>query len=247
MSGFAGIHKLPPAHLATVERGKPIALSRYYALPQPSHGKVRPVAELEEELVGELQAATRLRMISDVPLGAFLSGGVDSSSVVAMMARVSKDRVRTFTIGFEEQTYDERPYARMVAERYETQHQDDGPPGCHEHPAGAHLPFRGTLRRQFRHPDILCVEDDHPISLDRYQSTRRVRQAAGRLYGRRSRRYEQFIACFSDAAKAELYAGDMRRRLERSALDRLDHYFDQARTMAEGAASADITPICPTT
>ena len=72
----------------------------------------------------QLKEATRLRMIGDVPVGAFLSGGVDSSAVVAMMAMSSSAPVKTFTIGFEEQAYDERPYARRVAERYGTHHNE---------------------------------------------------------------------------------------------------------------------------
>ncbi len=67
--------------------------------------------------------AVRLRLVSDVPLGAFLSGGVDSSAVVAYMARHAPGRVRTFSIGFDERDYDETRYARMVAERYGTEHQ----------------------------------------------------------------------------------------------------------------------------
>jgi asparagine synthase (glutamine-hydrolysing) len=71
-----------------------------------------------------LDESVRLRMVSDVPVGAFLSGGVDSSAVVAMMARHSPGRVKTFCIGFDEAGYDERQYARMVAERYDTEHHE---------------------------------------------------------------------------------------------------------------------------
>ncbi len=80
--------------------------------------------ELKEELVALLDEAVRIRMISDVPIGAFLSGGVDSSAVVAMMASQSSSRVKTFCIGFDEVNYDERAYARMVADRYDTDHHE---------------------------------------------------------------------------------------------------------------------------
>src|SRR6185437_3717643 len=71
-----------------------------------------------------LDEAVRLRLIADVPLGAFLSGGVDSASVVATMARVGGGRVKTFSIGFANKEYDETRYARMVAERYATDHEE---------------------------------------------------------------------------------------------------------------------------
>lgn len=123
-TAFAGVHKLAPAHLAVAERGRPLAVRRYWSLPPAADGPARPDSEVMEELVAALETATRLRMIADVPLGAFLSGGVDSSAVVATMARLSSRPVRTFTIGFEEAAYDERSYARAVAERYGTEHQE---------------------------------------------------------------------------------------------------------------------------
>jgi asparagine synthase (glutamine-hydrolysing) len=99
-------------------------LVRYCA----SLSRVRPAPpaylDLKRELVGHLEEAVRLRLISDVPLGAFLSGGVDSSAVVATMARVGGGTVKTFSIGFSAKEYDETRYARMVAERYSTDHQE---------------------------------------------------------------------------------------------------------------------------
>lgn len=124
LTAFKGIFKLPPAHLMVLERGKPSRVERYFSLPPPRSGKHRPLEELREGLVHHLREATRLRLMSDVPLGAFLSGGVDSSAVVAMMALESPGRVKTFTIGFEEQAYDERPFARAVVERYDTDHHE---------------------------------------------------------------------------------------------------------------------------
>src|SRR5205085_2988462 len=97
MTSFKGIHKLPPAHMLVIERGGSPKISRYFELPKPDRTKARPEGELLEELVHHLREATRLRMISDVPLGAFLSGGVDSSSIVAMMALESGRPVKTFT------------------------------------------------------------------------------------------------------------------------------------------------------
>ncbi len=129
-TAFAGIRKLPAAHYLVVEAlpdgslGEP-ELVRYWRLPEPRMARRhRPAAELRRELVAQLEEAVRLRLISDVPLGAFLSGGVDSSAVVATMARVGGGTVKTFSIGFSAKEYDETGYARMVAERYATDHEE---------------------------------------------------------------------------------------------------------------------------
>lgn len=124
MTAFKGIYKVPPAHLVRVSRSGRIEVKRYFSLPTPSNIRSKDRGDLCSELVEILKEATRLRMISDVPLGAFLSGGVDSSAIVAMMAQVSDDPVRTFTIGFDENAYDEREYARMISKRYGTIHEE---------------------------------------------------------------------------------------------------------------------------
>jgi asparagine synthase (glutamine-hydrolysing) len=129
-TAFAGIHRLPPAHYLVVETDgeggwREHELVRYWELPQPSAaGPRRSAADLQAELVAHLEEAVRLRLVADVPLGAFLSGGVDSSAVVAMMARVGTGRVKTFSIGFPAKEYDETRYARMVAERFGTDHEE---------------------------------------------------------------------------------------------------------------------------
>lgn len=124
MCAFAGLAKLPPAHVGVLDRGGKLKLEQYWALPEPSQAKPEREEEIEAELIRRLEEATRKRLVADVPVGAFLSGGVDSSAVVAMMARVSPEPVRTFTIGFDQASHDERPYARIVAERYGTRHQE---------------------------------------------------------------------------------------------------------------------------
>src|SRR5213078_3620343 len=129
-TAFAGIFKLPAAHYLTVEAdpaggwhvSRPV---RYWQLPEPQSTGVLPSrAALHRELIAHLEEAVRLRLIADVPLGAFLSGGVDSSAVVATMARVGTGRVKTFSIGFPEKEYDETRYARLVAERFGTEHEE---------------------------------------------------------------------------------------------------------------------------
>src|SRR5256886_2069528 len=126
---FSGVFKLPAAHYLTVEAdpaggwhmGEPV---RYWELPQPqASGLARRSAELQAELVAHLEEAVRLRLMADVPLGAFLSGGIDSSSVVAMMARAGAGRGKTFSIGFSDKDYDVRRFPRLVAERYRTEHE----------------------------------------------------------------------------------------------------------------------------
>jgi asparagine synthase (glutamine-hydrolysing) len=119
---FTGTRKLPPAHRLTIRRGQP--------LPEPvEYWDVRftldsPITlpEACEELNRRLEESIRLRMISEVPLGAFLSGGVDSSAVVATMARISSDPVNTCSISFDDPAFDETRFAQMVAERYHTRH-----------------------------------------------------------------------------------------------------------------------------
>lgn len=129
-TAFAGIFRVPAAHYLVVSpdpegRWCDMELARYWRLPEPSVSHAaKPAKELERELVAHLEEAVRYRLIADVPLGAFLSGGIDSASVVAAMARVGGGRVKTFTIGFGDPRFDETHYARMVAERYGTDHEE---------------------------------------------------------------------------------------------------------------------------
>lgn len=117
---YRDVVKLPAAHYLLIERGKPMpAPQRYWQLrfsPQPMEER-----DAAAELIDRLREATRIRLVSDVPLGAFLSGGVDSSAVVAMMAGLGGEPVKTFAIGFGGGE-DELPYAQAVADRYHTDH-----------------------------------------------------------------------------------------------------------------------------
>jgi asparagine synthase (glutamine-hydrolysing) len=122
-SAFRGVSKLPPAS-ALIWRPGGISEQRYWQLryePKISIGHDTAVIELDERIA----AAVKARLISDVPLGAFLSGGIDSSTVVAYMQALSPQRVKTFSIGFADPRYDERPYAAAVARRLATDHHDE--------------------------------------------------------------------------------------------------------------------------
>jgi asparagine synthase (glutamine-hydrolysing) len=121
---YNGVLKLPAGHTLLLERGKAARQPRgYWHL----RFDARPVSEASasEALIAHLSEAVRLRLISEVPLGAFLSGGVDSSGVVAMMARESAEPVKTFAIGFGDFGIDELPHADRVARRYNTAHTNE--------------------------------------------------------------------------------------------------------------------------
>ena len=120
---FAGVRKLPPGHLLTWSAVRGISIRRYWQVSPPSETEVR-----EEDLIhsirSKLDKAVASHLESEVPLGAFLSGGLDSSTVVALMTKHAQGRVRTFSIGFAEEEYDESAAARVVAEELGTEHTE---------------------------------------------------------------------------------------------------------------------------
>jgi asparagine synthase (glutamine-hydrolysing) len=119
-TALRGVEKLPPGHVLVAEGGS-VRVEPYWQLePRPEPRSDEEWLELVREAVG---AAVRRRLVADVPLGALLSGGIDSSIVVAEMAKAS-GTVRTFTVGFGHDRYDEREYAHAVAERYATEHEE---------------------------------------------------------------------------------------------------------------------------
>jgi len=122
-TAFERIRKLPPGHLLEFSHGD-IKIQQYWDL--PAYGTHEPVSEEAclEEMESRLAEAVRIRLISDVPLGALLSGGTDSSTVVALMARASSKPVKTFSIGFRNDDFNEAKYARIVAERFGTDHHE---------------------------------------------------------------------------------------------------------------------------
>ena len=119
----AGVKKLEPACVATASAGRPLAIRKYWDVTfQPNETATE--AELVEQLRALLVESVTLHQVSDVPVGAFLSGGLDSSAVVALMAQPAAGRLKTFSIGFAESDFDELQYARDVAAQFGTDHYD---------------------------------------------------------------------------------------------------------------------------
>jgi asparagine synthase (glutamine-hydrolysing) len=121
LSIFQGIKKLPPAHTLIMREGK-VSIDRYWDLEfNRSYGCEEDLCETLGEL---LKDAVRIRLISDVPLGAFLSGGLDSSAIVCLMSEITGRPVKTFSIGFDDPSYNELQYARVVARQFNTEHHE---------------------------------------------------------------------------------------------------------------------------
>lgn len=123
---YEGIQSLPPGHVLTLEPDGEISIERYWCFPLPGVNPPLSLSldEAADRLRALLAAAVAKRMIADVPIGAFLSGGIDSSAVVAVMASLTDERIATFTIGFEDPSFDEREYAAAIAHRYRTDHHE---------------------------------------------------------------------------------------------------------------------------
>lgn len=120
---FEGVSKLPPGHFLVWSRGRPVEVQRYWNPPLPD-SSLRDEPELIAQLRTKLDTAVMSHLESEVPLGAFLSGGTDSSTVVALMCRHAAGRVKTFSIGFAEADYDESQAARAVATQLGTEHTE---------------------------------------------------------------------------------------------------------------------------
>lgn len=123
-TGFRGILKLEPGHWLRIDlRKKSLETKQYWCL---DYSKKLQLTEPEwqEKIMAKLDESVRLRLMSDVPIGAFLSGGIDSSAVVALMAKHSHEPVKTFSIGFKEAKFSELGYARQVAEKFATEHTE---------------------------------------------------------------------------------------------------------------------------
>jgi asparagine synthase (glutamine-hydrolysing) len=119
---YHGVKKLLPGHFLTAD-SRGVRVKEYWDIPADEDDQVS-VDALAQEVVEHLRESIRLRLISDVPLGAFLSGGTDSSAVVALMAELGGRPLKTFSVGFHEPIFTELPYARRVAEQFKTEHHE---------------------------------------------------------------------------------------------------------------------------
>jgi asparagine synthase (glutamine-hydrolysing) len=123
LSIIRGVRKLLPGHLMLCQNGQ-IRVERYWQVPPPTESPQREDGELVGEIDRLLRESVRAHLLSDVPLGVFLSGGVDSSSVLALMREVTGSRIKTFSVGFPEKSFNELEQARLVARRFDTEHHE---------------------------------------------------------------------------------------------------------------------------
>ena len=119
---YKDVYKLSPAHTLVI-RNNTLKVKKYWELNCKDKIKISE-QEAADEVLRLLKEAVKVRLVSDVPLGAFLSGGIDSSAVVALMSQLSANKVKTFSIGFDDADYDELKYAKNIANRFDTEHRE---------------------------------------------------------------------------------------------------------------------------
>lgn len=119
---YRDVWKLPPAHILTMKDNQ-LSIEQYWELDYSKKIKISE-EDASGELLRLLRESTKIRLYSDVPIGAFLSGGIDSSAIVALMSQVSTSKVKTFSIGFKEQDYSELKFAKIIAEKFGTEHHE---------------------------------------------------------------------------------------------------------------------------
>jgi asparagine synthase (glutamine-hydrolysing) len=192
---FAGIRRLPPGHTLTWRNGE-IRIARYWDLELDGPQESRPEQELVAEYRDRLREAVRMRLMADVPLGVFLSGGIDSAAITALMSELVSDPIKTFSVAFAEREANELEYARLVARRFRTDHHEvvvtpreffDALPALlwHEdepiaHPSSVALNFVSRLAS--RHVKVVLTGEGSDESLagyGRYRATIYNERAAG--------------------------------------------------------------------
>jgi asparagine synthase (glutamine-hydrolysing) len=121
---YKEVKKLLPGHFLVFSEGQS-SIQQYWDIPLEQNGSYKSKNEYAEILYDLIKESVRMQLISDVPLGAFLSGGIDSSAIVSMMSQISSEPVQTFSIGFNEGSYNELPYARLVATQFNSIHSEE--------------------------------------------------------------------------------------------------------------------------
>jgi asparagine synthase (glutamine-hydrolysing) len=224
-AGLVAVEKVPPGSFAVADAGS-IRIERYWR-PRPASG-IATEAEWVERVHDEVTAAVRRRLVADVPLGALLSGGLDSTVVVSAMAAASPEPVKTFTIGFPDRAYDERPYARAVVERFGTEHEelevDPGPDllerfsEAFDEPFGdeAGLPMLLICEATRRHVKVALVGDGGDETFGGYERYRAF-ELAGKV--------PRPVGALGSTALAVVPAA---RRAPRSKLFRVRRFLDAA-------------------
>ena len=230
---FAGVRRLPPGHTLVWRDGQ-VSLRQYWDLRYADEGAdARPEREIVAEYTERFREAVRVRLMADVPLGMFLSGGIDSAAITAAMSQLVDDQIKTFSVAFAEREANELRYARMVAERYRTDHHEvvvtpdeffGALPSLvwHEdepiaHPSSVALNFVSRLAAE-RVKVVLTGEgsDETLVGYNRYRATI-LQMSAGRTYERLTP--SALRALVRSAANA-LPAGRVRQKLGRTILTR---------------------------
>jgi len=230
---FEGVRMLPPAHSLTFRPGKPARISRYWSLSfAPRNGHAPDEHEATEELLTRLRAAVGRRLMSDVPIGFFLSGGLDSSLTTALAAEVSPTPVKTFTLTYEASSTTEgkeqdRRWARWVAERYGTDHHEETvavasfPTSLRTILQCFDEPFAGVVSTYFlaqriaKHVKVAIAGDGADELFGSYLSHRLAAglQREPDISGQPDWEWRSRLLVLSDAEKSDLYAPETRAAL----------------------------------
>ncbi|WOK35097.1 asparagine synthase (glutamine-hydrolyzing) [Sphingomonas sp. C3-2] len=238
-----GIRHVMPGHVMKITRAN-VTSRRWWDLAQIGPVHDRPEQDWIEEFNAILDDAVRIRMRSDVPFGAFLSGGVDSSTIVGLMARHASEPIKTFCIGFEDPRYDEAPFAEAAARRFGTEHVmrrvdpdmlELWPMAVHhcDQPHGdiSFLPTYRVSELAAEHVKVVLTGDGGDelfAGYDKYANFFAQPEISALDDDIFQRRYFDSISLFSDAGKLGLYTPNTRRAVE--AIDSFDiarQWFDQ--------------------
>jgi asparagine synthase (glutamine-hydrolysing) len=256
MTAFREIRKLEPGHWLKWKDGR-IEIERYWL---PDFSKKTKITEEEaiEETTRILRESTKLRLISEVPLGAFLSGGVDSSTVVALMAQESSSPVKTFSIGFEEQDFSELKYAKRVAEHVGAEHHEfivrpnalDVLPTLVEHYGEPYadssaIPTYYVAKETRKHVTVALNGDGGDESFAGYE--RYAAMLAAEAYGRwpsflRKLLIELPVSLWPTSELKKTRARDVKRFLQAASLPKNERYFRWMSTFSRDSKPELYTP-----